>query len=73
MTPKNTPISKLKNAFSWLDEHILLLLLGFLLAFIPLYPKIPIADLLPGYIVRLRVDDLLILFAVNSRFRNFAL
>ena len=31
----------------------------FLFAFIPLYPKIPLADVLPGYIVRLRIEDLL--------------
>ncbi len=47
---------------SWLDDHILLLLTGFLLAFIPLYPKLPIIDLLPGYIVRLRLEDFFILF-----------
>lgn len=32
----------------------------FLFAFIPLYPKIPLADVLPGYIVRLRLEDLLV-------------
>ena len=32
-----------------------------LFAFIPLYPKIPLADVLPGYIVRLRIEDLLVL------------
>lgn len=31
-----------------------------LFAFIPLYPKIPLADVLPGYIVRLRLEDLLV-------------
>lgn len=44
----------------WLDAHILEILAGFLLVFIPLYPKWPLADVLPGYIVRLRLDDLLI-------------
>jgi len=48
--------------FVWLDDYILLVLTGFLLAFIPLYPKLPIADLLPGYIVRLRLEDILIFF-----------
>lgn len=47
----------------WLDEHILEYLAFALLIFIPLYPKIPLADLLPGYIVRLRPDDLLVAFA----------
>ena len=35
----------------------------FLLAFIPLYPKIPLFDILPGYIVRVRVEDLLLVLA----------
>lgn len=46
-----------------LDDHILEYLSFALLIFIPLYPKIPIADILPGYIVRLRLDDLLVAFA----------
>lgn len=62
MKSKQLPTSMLKNALSWLDEHTLILLVGFLLAFIPLYPKLPLADLLTGYIVRLRLDDLLIAF-----------
>lgn len=48
---------------SWLDDNILIILTGFLIAFIPLYPKIPLADLVPGYIVRLRLEDLFVLFA----------
>ena len=47
----------------WLDEHLLESLSLALLLFIPLYPKIPIAEILPGYIVRLRIDDLLVAFA----------
>lgn len=47
----------------WLDDHILEYLSFALLIFIPLYPKIPIADLIPGYIVRLRPDDLLVALA----------
>src|SRR3989344_909221 len=43
-----------------LDAHILEYLSFALLIFLPLYPKIPIADLIPGYIVRLRLDDLLV-------------
>ncbi|NCN82889.1 MAG: O-antigen ligase family protein [Candidatus Pacebacteria bacterium] len=35
----------------------------FLLAFIPLYPKIPLFDILPGYIVRVRVEDILMVLA----------
>ena len=60
MNLQGTHISRLKSAWSWIDEHALILIVGFLFAFIPLYPKIPIADILPGYIVRLRLDDLLI-------------
>ena len=44
----------------WLDDHILEYFSLALLVFIPLYPKIPLAELLPGYLVRLRLDDILI-------------
>src|SRR3989344_7381884 len=47
----------------WVDEYLLEYLSFALLLFIPLYPKIPLAEILPGYIVRLRVDDLLVAFA----------
>ncbi|HSX19489.1 MAG TPA: O-antigen ligase family protein [Candidatus Saccharimonadales bacterium] len=47
----------------WLDDHILEYLSLALLVVLPLYPKIPIADLIPGYIVRLRADDLLVAVA----------
>ncbi len=50
----------------WLDNHILEYLSFALLIFIPLYPKIPIADLIPGYIVRLRLDDLLVALAFST-------
>ncbi|MBI2012413.1 hypothetical protein HYS90_00620 [Candidatus Curtissbacteria bacterium] len=46
-----------------LDDHLLEYLSFALLIFIPLYPKIPLAEILPGYIVRLRPDDLLVAFA----------
>lgn len=46
----------------WLDNHILEYLSLLLLIIIPLYPKIPLTDILPGYIVRLRLDDLIIGF-----------
>lgn len=55
-------MAKKFNILSWLDANILVLLAGFLLAFIPLYPKIPLADIIPGYLVRLRIEDLLIAF-----------
>ena len=52
---------KISTALLWLDNNILLLLSAFLLAFIPLYPKIPLAELIPGYIVRMRLEDLFVL------------
>lgn len=54
----------IKRLLRWLDEHILELLAGFLLVFIPLYPKWPLTDILPGYIVRLRLEDLLVVFSI---------
>lgn len=44
-------------------QNILLLIASFLLAFIPLYPKIPLFDIIPGYIVRVRLEDALVLLA----------
>ncbi len=59
----------MKSAFMpkllhWLDEHILLILAGFLLAFIPLYPKIPVWSPIEQYIVRVRLEDFVLLFTV---------
>lgn len=60
----------MKKIQHWLDENILLVLSCFLLVFIPLYPKIPLSiggelvELLPGYIVRVRLEDLFILISV---------
>lgn len=50
----------------WLDDHILEYLSFALLIVLPLYPKIPLADLIPGYIVRLRLDDLLVALAFGT-------
>ncbi len=49
------------SLLKWVDKNILLLLSSVLIAFIPLYPKIPLADLIPGYIVRARLEDVLVL------------
>lgn len=49
-----------KPSLTWLDDHILEYLAFALLIFIPIYPKIPLVDLIPGYIVRLRLDDILV-------------
>lgn len=43
--------------FQWLDANILAILAGFLLIFIPLYPKWPLFDILYGYNVRVRLED----------------
>jgi hypothetical protein len=50
----------IKKLWHWFDEYFLLAATAFLIAFIPLYPKIPLADLIPGYIVRLRLEDIFI-------------
>jgi hypothetical protein len=52
---------KKNRVIIWIDEHLLIVLAGFLLAFIPLYPKLPLFDAIPGYIVRVRLEDFLIL------------
>lgn len=44
----------------WLDDNLLLGLAIGLLIFIPLYPKWPLFDILPGYIVRIRLEDFLV-------------
>lgn len=49
------------NFFSWLNNNILLILASFLLVFIPLYPKLPLFDIIPGYIVRVRLEDAFVL------------
>lgn len=48
----------------WLGDNFLSLFAGFLLVFIPLYPKLPLFDALPGYIVRVRLEDLLVTGAI---------
>lgn len=47
----------MKRLLSWLDNNLLSLLGGFLLVFIPLYPKWPLFDILYGYNVRVRLED----------------
>ena len=51
---------QLTTILHWLDEHLLLLLSGFLIAFIPLYPKIPLFSPIEQYIVRVRWEDVLV-------------
>ena len=57
MAKKKTKTNKF---LAWIDRYLLLLMSSFLIAFIPLYPKIPLFDALPGYIVRVRLEDVLV-------------
>lgn len=50
----------IKKLWNWFDNWFLLAATAFFIAFIPLYPKIPLADILPGYIVRFRLEDVFI-------------
>lgn len=54
----------LKKILTFVDQNILLFLGSFLLAFIPLYPKIPLFSPIEEYIVRVRLEDILILLTV---------
>lgn len=69
---KNTNSVKSRSAgkklFIWLDQNILTILTSVLIVAIPLYPKIPLAELIEGYIVRLRFEDLLVLFTFGVWF-----
>lgn len=55
----------MRGLFSWqrlvtlFDTYGLLALASLLLVFIPLYPKLPLFDIIPGYIVRVRIEDIL--------------
>lgn len=50
----------MKKILNWIDHNLLTILSGLLIVVVPLYPKIPLADVLPGYIVRVRLDDILV-------------
>lgn len=50
-----------KPFFQWLDDNLLAIWTGFLLAFIPLWPKIPLFSPIEQYIVRVRLEDIFIL------------
>lgn len=51
----------LKRALDWFDTYGLLVLASIAVAFIPLYPKLPLFEAIPGYIVRVRLEDMLVL------------
>lgn len=44
----------------WLDNHILSIGAGLLIVLVPLYPKWPIVEVIPGYNVRVRLEDFVI-------------
>lgn len=54
-------MAKMQKFFHTLNENLFFILSTFLLIFIPLFPKIPLFDILPGYIVRVRPEDFLVL------------
>lgn len=58
-----TPIPVWKKILQWLDTYLLAIWSGFLLAFIPLYPKIPLFSPIEQYIVRVRLEDIFIFVA----------
>jgi hypothetical protein len=52
-----------RRILGWLDAHGLFSWTILLLVVVPLYPKLPLFDLIEGYIVRARIEDILILIA----------
>lgn len=68
----------MKKLIKLIKNDFLLIYVCGLMAFVILYPKIPLFDLIPGYIVRVRIEDFLILFGVlavifinlRDRFKN---
>ena len=53
----------MKALLNFVDNHLLEFIAIFLIVFIPVYPKFPLFDILPGYIVRARLEDILIFLA----------
>lgn len=49
---------------AWLDTNALLIFASVLIVLIPLYPKWPLVEVIPGYIVRVRLEDFLIATSV---------
>ncbi|MBI2026173.1 MAG: hypothetical protein HYT06_02215, partial [Candidatus Levybacteria bacterium] len=60
----------MRKIISWIRENILFLFSLFLLAFIPLYPKLPLLDVKNTW-VYIRVEDFLVLFVFLFWLRNF--
>jgi hypothetical protein len=53
-------VKKLTQVLSHLDKQVLFYVTAFLFVFIPLYPKLPLADIIPGYLVRVRLEDIFV-------------
>lgn len=53
----------MKKLLNWFDNNILTIFSFFLLIFIPLYPKLPLFEAIPGYIVRVRLEDIFVALA----------
>lgn len=53
-----------KGLFTWFDKHFLQLGVGFLLFFIPLYPKFPLIDIKQTW-VYIRVEDFLVAMVIG--------
>ncbi len=51
----------MRKLSNWLSDYWLTFAAAFLLVFLPLYPKWPLFDVLPGYNVRVRLEDIVIL------------
>lgn len=60
----------MKKLLKFLDNYGLAVWAGWLLIFIPWYPKIPLTDILPGYIVRLRLEDFFIAIGLGILIRH---
>lgn len=48
------------TVLNFFKNDLLFVLTVFLTVFIPLYPKLPLVDIIPGYIVRARLEDVFI-------------
>ena len=52
------------KVFCFIDKQALLIVSGFLMVFIPLYPKLPLFSPIETYVVRVRLEDFFVLFGV---------
>jgi len=60
---KKKNLSFWQKIINWADNNLMFVFSTFLLTFIPLYPKIPLFDVIPGYIGRVRFEDMLMILA----------